>query len=100
MGIKIIVNNMPGLKQILLEAIKSGKLTQNDLEAICHMNDFKISNGERRLRELADAGIIMAIKNKGANVAWIYNQPKELILEAKLNQDQLFNIRQGGYKYQ
>jgi len=60
------------LKQILYQEIKSrGNLTLNQIEAICHDHGYKISNAERRLRELMATGSISPIKNsKGAIIGY------------------------------
>lgn len=67
---------MQTLKTILYETIKNaGTQTQNDIEAICHFNNYKISNAERRLRELMASGSIKPIKNdKGAIIGYKHIQ--------------------------
>lgn len=60
------------LKQLLYQEIKSrGNLTLNEVEKICHDNSFKLSNAERRCRELMANGSIIPIKNiKGAIIGY------------------------------
>ncbi len=56
-----------GLKTTLLETIKrlNGQtLTLDEFEAICKRNNKKISNGERRMRELINETYIEAVRNK------------------------------------
>lgn len=81
------------LKTILYQAIKNARsLMLNDIEAICHLNNAKISAGERRLRELMESKMIGSIRNdKGAIIGykWIaeanqslqYKTPKEVITD-------------------
>lgn len=60
------------LKQLLYQEIKSrGSLTLNEVEKICHDNQYKTSNAERRLRELMANGSISPIKsNRGAIIGY------------------------------
>ena len=60
------------LKQLLYQEIKSrGSLTLNEVEKICHDNQYKTSNAERRCRELMATGSISPIKNsKGAIIGY------------------------------
>lgn len=60
------------LKSLLLQEIKSrGNLTLNEVEKICHDNSFKLSNAERRCRELMANCSISPIKNsKGAIIGY------------------------------
>jgi hypothetical protein len=61
------------LKTILFETLKSsGTLNLNDIEAICHLNNKKISNGERRLRELMAKDLVEPVMKNGAIIAYKY----------------------------
>jgi hypothetical protein len=72
---------MTSLKQLLYQEIKSREsLTLNEVESICHLNSYKTSNAERRLRELMANGSIIPIKNiKGAITGYrIASEPQNI----------------------
>lgn len=51
------------LKSLLFQEIKSrGSLTLNEVEKICHEAKYKLSNAERRLRELMATGSVKPLK--------------------------------------
>ena len=51
------------LKQILCEEIqRRGFITQDEMERICKSEGYKISNGERRMRE--SRNLIEPVRNK------------------------------------
>ena len=46
---------MTSLKEFLKEEIiEHGVLDYSSVEGICHMNDYRITTAERRMRELCD----------------------------------------------
>lgn len=53
------------LKQILLDVIQDeGELSTYQMETIAHQNNYKVSNAERRLRELINEGKILPKRNE------------------------------------
>jgi DNA-binding MarR family transcriptional regulator len=53
------------LKNSILYLIKSqGEVSINELEDLCREENYKISNYERRARELSNAGLIEPIKKR------------------------------------
>ncbi len=69
-----------GLKTTLLETIKrlNGQiLTLDEFEAICKRNNKKISNGERRMRQLMAETYIEAVRNsKGHITGYRWKTPR------------------------
>lgn len=67
------------LKSDLLSLIKYNGIARfDDLEAFTKSRHYKASNGERRLRELRQAGLIEEIMSAGAVVGYkIPDKPKE-----------------------
>lgn len=56
---------MPSLKEILKQTIQEqGTVTTYLIEDVARMNQYKISNAERRLRELANEGAIKTRRNE------------------------------------
>lgn len=59
------------LKKILLKAAKMHQyITMSDVEDICRRENKKLSNGERRLRELKEDGVHPVFYPKGYIVAY------------------------------
>ena len=59
------------LKQKLKDIVLSkGYLSYGELVEICETQKFKISNGERRMRELCDGGMIFPVKAKNYIKGW------------------------------
>lgn len=53
------------LKSSILYLIKSqGEVGINELESLCRQENYKISNYERRARELSNEGLIQPIKER------------------------------------
>lgn len=53
------------LKSQILFLVKSqGEASINELEELCRQERYKISNYERRARELSNEGLISAIKSR------------------------------------
>lgn len=60
------------LSKIIHQLIESqGEISLNELEEICHQEHYKLSNAERRARELMANKLISPIKNsKGAIIGY------------------------------
>jgi hypothetical protein len=73
---------MNSLKQTLLDYLKSnGRMTFQQMEGICKLNSKKVSNGEKRLRDLR-APILNHEVNPDydPNIGVIYNDKKTAIV--------------------
>ena len=85
------------LKDVILEILKArGFITIDNLEYICKHQQKKLSNGERRMRELMANGYAVAKRNEvGAITGYLY-LVQEQISVPKANyqlQEELFKTR-------